>query len=82
MKSEMDLLRMDERQRLCWLMANRAVLFIVGVLWLLIIGWYLWHGHSPWVMIVLVPILAFVRLGFYQFYVRRLQWPTEGPPAQ
>lgn len=34
MKNEMDVLKMDELQRQCWLRANRATLMLVGLLWL------------------------------------------------
>ena len=71
MKSEMDLLRMDERQRYCWLMANRATIFAIGAAWLGIIGWELYHSRTPWFMIVMIPVLALFRLGAYLFYKRR-----------
>ena len=47
MRTEMDLLNMDERQRLHWLKANRATLMTVGVVWLLAIGWEFLEGRTP-----------------------------------
>ncbi len=70
MKSEMDLMRMDERQRLSWLRANRATLMVVGVVWLLMIGWELLEGRTPRFLILMVPVFAAVRFGLYWFYAR------------
>jgi hypothetical protein len=72
MKSEMDLLGMDERQRLCWLYANRIMIFIIGAIWLLMIGYELLQGRTRWFMIAMVPVLALVRLLVYLYYSRRL----------
>ena len=47
MKNEMDILSMDERQRICWLLANRLTLFIVGLTW---VGWTIYRliqGKCP-----------------------------------
>jgi fatty acid desaturase len=71
MKTEMDVLRMDERQRLAWLRANRATLFAVAVAWLLMIGWDLLHQRVPVFLIVMVPVFALVRSLFYLYYARR-----------
>ena len=73
MKSEMDVLGMDERQRLCWLYANRAMIFIIGAIWLGIIGYELAMGRMPLFMIVMVPVLALARLFIYLFYSKKLQ---------
>jgi hypothetical protein len=73
MKSEMDLLRMDERQRLCWLFANRAMIFIIGAIWLCMIGYELLHGRTRWFMIAMVPVLALTRLIIYLYYSKRLE---------
>lgn len=70
MRSEMDVMRMDERQRLHWLKANRATLMTVGVVWLLWIGFELLEGRTPWSLVSVVPVVAAVRLVFYWFYAR------------
>lgn len=70
MRDEMDLLRMDERQRLHWLQANRATLMAVGVVWLLMIGAEFLNGRTPMFLIAMVPIFAGLRLGFYLFFAR------------
>ena len=51
MKSEMDILKMDERQRQCWLLANRALIFIIGTLWLGMIGYELLQQNIPYFLI-------------------------------
>jgi len=71
MKSEMDAMGMDEHQRLCWLRANRLLVFIIGAVWLGMIGWELWHARTPLFLIAMVPILALTRLVIYKVYVRR-----------
>ena len=70
MKSEMDLMRMDERQRFHWLRANRATLMFVGVVWLLMIAFELSEGRTPGFLIVMVPIFAGIRFGFYYYHAR------------
>ena len=70
MRSEMDLMRMDERQRLYWLRANRATLMVVGVVWLLMIAFELSEGRTPGFLIVMVPIFASIRFGFYYYHAR------------
>ena len=72
MKSEMDVLRMDERQRLCWLYANRIMIFIIGAIWLGMIGYELLQHRTPLFLIIMVPVLALVRLFVYLYYSRRL----------
>ena len=71
MKSEMDVMRMDERQRLHWLMANRALLLIVGLVWLGLIGWELAQGRRPLFLIIMVPVFALVRAVLYRYYAAR-----------
>ncbi len=71
MKNEMDALKMDELQRHCWLLANRATLITVGLVWLGLIGWELWHQRWPIFEIVMVPVFALVRAGFYKLYANR-----------
>lgn len=70
MKNEMDAMGFDERQRLAWLLANRATLMVVGVVWLGLIAWELLAGRRPWFLIVMVPGFALVRLGFYRWFMR------------
>lgn len=65
MKSEMDVMSMDERQRLCWLLANRATLMIVGLVWIGMIVWEMIQGRAPLFMMVMVPIFAAIRFGWY-----------------
>jgi len=71
MKSEMDVLRMDERQRLCWLLANRVTLMIVGVVWIGMIVWEIANHNIPWFLIVMVPVFGLVRLVTYFMYFKR-----------
>jgi hypothetical protein len=54
----MDLMRMGERQRAAWLMANRATVFAVGLSWLGLIVWELAHERSPVFLVVMVPCSA------------------------
>lgn len=71
MKTEMDFLKMDERQRLSWLRANRVTLMLVGVVWLCMIGWELLQHRTPWFMIIAVPVLALTRFALYKYFIRR-----------
>ena len=71
MPNEMDALRMDERQRLAWLLASRATLIAVGLAWVGLIGWDLAHGRRPWFLIAMVPVFAGVRAFFYRLYAAR-----------
>jgi hypothetical protein len=68
MNNEMDVMRMDERQRLSWLRANRLTLMAVGVVWLGMIGWQLGHGVVPWFLIAMVPAFAAIRAVAYRRY--------------
>jgi len=70
MRTEMDVLGMDERQRLHWLEANRSTLMLVGVVWLLMIAFELTEGRRPGFLIAMVPIFAGLRFGFYYYYAR------------
>ena len=70
MKTEMDALRMDERQRFAWLMANRGTLFAVGATWIGMIALELAQGRAPVFLIVMVPVFALVRFGLYFYYSR------------
>lgn len=68
MTFEMDLLRMDERQRLAWLMANRGTLITVGAAWIGLIVWELAHQRSPLLLVLVVPLVAMVRAGLFAYY--------------
>jgi len=71
MKSEMDLLKMDRHQRVCWLLANRLTLMIVGICWLGMIAWEITQSRTPVFLIAMVPVFATIRFGLYAFYRRR-----------
>lgn len=68
----MKIMNLDERQRYCWLAANRFTLLIVGLVWIGLIGWDLWQGHIPVFLILMVPFFALVRFISYRLYLRRL----------
>ena len=70
MKTEMDALRMDERERWCWLLANRGTLILVGICWLGMIGYELSQDHTPWFLIAMVPFFAGTRFLLYLYYRR------------
>jgi hypothetical protein len=76
MRSEMDVMRLDERQRLNWLLANRVTLMTVGVIWLLMMAFEFSEGRAPWFHIAMVPVFAGLRLGLYFYYARDrdLRW--------
>lgn len=63
---------MDERERCCWLLANRATLMLVGVCWLGLIGWELAQTRAPWFLIAMVPGFAGIPFLLYLHY-RRLK---------
>lgn len=72
MKTEMDAMKMDERQRLYWLMANRLTLMIVGVVWIgMIVFEAMNDNRIPYFLIVMVPVFALIRLLAYKSYARR-----------
>jgi len=70
MINEMDILRMDERQRAAWLLANRATVIAVGLTWLGMIVWELAHDRQPLFLIVMVPVFALFRVALYLGYLR------------
>ncbi len=70
MTTEMDVMRMDERQRRAWLLANRATLLIVGIVWIGMIVWEMAHLRVPYFLVAMVPTFALVRFAFYRRYVR------------
>jgi len=70
MKTEMDILNMDERQRLAWFRANRVILLTVGMVWLGMIAWEILHHRTPLFMIVMIPIIAAMRFGLYRYFLR------------
>ena len=72
MKSEMDAMRLDERQQLHWLRANRVTLMLVGVVWLAMIAWeVVYRGTVPYFLIAMVPVFAVVRFGTFLYYSRQ-----------
>ena len=70
MKTEMDALGMDERERWCWLLANRGTLIFVGICWLGMIGYEFSQDHTPWFLIAMVPVFAATRFLLYLYYRR------------
>ena len=68
MKTEMDLLDMDERERLRRLHANRATLILVGVCRLGMIAFELPRRHTPWFLVAMVPVFAATRFGLFAYY--------------
>ena len=70
MKTEMDALNMDERQRWCWLLANRATLILVGICWCAMIAWEVAQERMPWFLILMVPVFAATRFSLYLDYKR------------
>lgn len=71
MTNEMNLMNMDERQRLAWFMANRGTLIAVGAAWIAMIGWHLSHGQVPTFLLIMVPVFALLRGALYFFYASR-----------
>jgi hypothetical protein len=71
MKNEMELMNMDERQRLAWFMANRGTVIAVGAVWIGMIGWELTHGRVPTFLMIMVPVFALLRAGLYFYYSSR-----------
>lgn len=67
MKTEMDILGMDERDRLCWSRANRITLIVVGIAWLSVIALEFRRGNTPWFMMAMVPVFAGVRFMAYAY---------------
>jgi len=70
MTTEMDVMRMDERQREAWLRANRLTLILVGLVWLGMIGWDIAHRTTPWFLILMVPVFGIFRFASYRTYLR------------
>jgi hypothetical protein len=71
MKNEMELMNMDERQRLAWFMANRGTVIAIGAAWIAMIGWELFHERVPIFLMIMVPVFALLRAGLYFFYSSR-----------
>ena len=69
-KSEMDILNMDERLKLAWLRANRITLICVGIAWIGIITWEFLQQRTPYFMIAMVPVFAIIRYITYLKIVR------------
>jgi hypothetical protein len=70
MKTEMDVMNLDERQRCAWLAANRFTLIVLGLIWLGMIAWELAHGSMPVFLIAMIPVIALLRLVVYRIYSR------------
>jgi len=69
MKTEMDAMNMDERQKLYWLKANRLTLILVGLVWIgMIVNHFLADEAIPYFLIIMVPVFALVRFAAYKFY--------------
>jgi hypothetical protein len=80
MRNEMDLMNMDERQRLAWFMANRGTVIAVGAVWIGMIGWELTHGRVPTFLLIMVPVFALFRAGLYHLYSSRPFVDTDSVP--
>ena len=72
MKNEMDLLKIKEPERLCWLKANRVTLLFVGVVWIGIIIQQFLSGNPPWFFVAMVPIFALFRFIAYHYFKRKI----------
>lgn len=72
MKNEMDVLKMDERQRFCWLLANRFTLIVVGVCWIGLIFYRISQNEIPWFLIIMLPVFGIIRLLSYLVYKSRM----------
>ena len=70
MATEMDIMNMDERQRLAWLQANRVTLILVGLVWLGIIAHERLNQRTPVFLMTMVPVFALVRFLTYRYYQR------------
>lgn len=68
MKNEMDVLRMTEPERICWLKANRVTLMAVGVVWVGMVIQQLSSGNRPWFLIAMIPTFALLRFTAYVYY--------------
>jgi len=68
MTTEMNIMGMDERQRLAWLLSNRVTLILVGLTWVGMIAWEVSHDRLPLFLIAMVPVFAIVRFVTYRFY--------------
>ncbi|MEW5924616.1 MAG: hypothetical protein AB1746_11570 [Candidatus Zixiibacteriota bacterium] len=71
MKDEMDAMKMDERQRLCWYKANRALIFFIFLVWLFMIASEFNNGRIPYFLLIMIPVFALARLVFYKLYSRK-----------
>jgi len=68
----MDIMRFDERQKLGWLLANRALIFIIGIVWLAMIAYELFvQNQTPLFLIIMVPVFALLRYFFYLYYSKK-----------
>lgn len=70
MTTEMDLLDMDERQRLAWMKANRLTLMAVGLVWIGMIVDELAAGRTPVFLLAMIPAFAALRFALYLCFKR------------
>ncbi len=71
MKTEMDIMKMDERQKFGWLLANRATLMIAGIVWIASVAYEIIQNRMPYILIGLIPVFALARFLFYLYYTRK-----------
>lgn len=71
MKTEMDAMSMDERQRFCWLSANRITLIIVGLVWIGMIICEVIQNRVPYFLIAMIPVFALIRFASYYYFSHR-----------
>ena len=71
MKTEMDAMSMDERQRFCWLSANRITLIVVGLVWIGMIIVDIVQNRIPYFLIAMIPVFALIRFVSYHYYSRK-----------
>nr|MBN2277751.1 hypothetical protein [candidate division Zixibacteria bacterium] len=64
MNSEMDIMKMDERQRLGWMLANRAIIFVIFIVWVGLIVNEFVNNRVPYFLIIMIPVLALIRFLF------------------
>lgn len=71
MKDEMNAMKMDERQRLCWYKANRALIFFIFIIWVFMIASEFNNGRIPYFLLIMIPVFALARFVFYKIYARK-----------
>ncbi len=68
MVTEMDILKMNDQQRIAWLLANRLTLIFVGLTWLGMIVSELIQGNIPEFLLLMIPVFAIFRFLSYRRY--------------